>query len=47
MKVGVDIFNLNGKASIWREHIRKVKKINEIKNFLEAIQEVLSTKIYL
>ena len=29
MKARVSIFNLNGRASIWWEHLRKVKKINE------------------
>ena len=28
MKARVSIFNLNGRASIWREHLRKVKNIN-------------------
>ena len=29
MKARVAIFNLNGRESIWWEHLRKVKKINE------------------
>ena len=29
MKAIVTIFNLNGRSSIWRDHVRKVKKINE------------------
>ena len=29
MKARVDIFNLNEKASIWWDHLRKVRKINE------------------
>ena len=31
MKARVAIFNLTGRASIWWEHFRKVKKINERK----------------
>jgi hypothetical protein len=33
MKVSLKmaIFNLNGRASIWWEHLRQVKKINERK----------------
>ena len=31
MKAIVAIFNLTGRASIWWEHIRQVKKINERK----------------
>ena len=31
MKARVDIFNLNGRASIWWEHFKQVKKINERK----------------
>jgi len=31
MKERVAIFNLNGRASIWWEHLRKVKKINDRK----------------
>ena len=31
MKVRVGIFNLNGRASTWWEHLRQVKKINGIK----------------
>ena len=31
MKERVAIFNLNGRASIWWEHLRKVKNINERK----------------
>ena len=31
MKERVAIFNLNGRASIWWEHFRKVKNINERK----------------
>ena len=31
MKATVAIFNLNGRASIWWEHLRKVKKISERK----------------
>ena len=29
MKARVSIFNLNGRASIWREHFKQVKKISE------------------
>ena len=29
MKERVEIFNLNGRASIWWDHLRQVKKINE------------------
>ena len=29
MKARISIFNLNGRASIWWEHLRQVKKINE------------------
>lgn len=31
MKAGVAIFNLNGRASIWWDHLRQVKKINDRK----------------
>ena len=31
MKARVAIFNLTGRASIWWEHFRKVKKMNERK----------------
>ena len=31
MKARVAIFNLNGRAYIWWEHLRKVKKINDRK----------------
>ena len=31
MKARVAIFNLNGRASMWWEHLKKVKKINDIK----------------
>ena len=31
MKERVSIFNLNGRESIWWEHLRQVKKINEKK----------------
>ena len=30
IKARVAIFNMNGRASIWWEHLRKVKKINDI-----------------
>ena len=30
MKTRVSIFNMNGRASIWWEHLRQVKKINDI-----------------
>ena len=28
MKTRMDIFNLNGRASIWWDHLRKIKKID-------------------
>ena len=31
MKARVAIFNLNGRASIWWEHLRQVNRINERK----------------
>ena len=31
MKARVSIFNLNGRASIWWEHLKQVKKINDRK----------------
>ena len=31
MKTRVSIFNLNGRASIWWEHFKQVKNINERK----------------
>ena len=31
MKERVAIFNMNGRASIWWDHLRKVKKINDKK----------------
>ena len=51
MKERVAIFNLNGRASIWWEHLRKVKKINEKnimwKQFKKYFkQKYLSDKYY-
>ena len=31
MKARVSIFNLNGRASIWWEHLRKLRRINDRK----------------
>ena len=51
MKARVAIFNLNGRASIWWEHLRKVKNINDKKivwkQFKKYIkQEYLSNRYY-
>ena len=37
MKTRVSIFHLNGRASIWWDHLRKVKKINDKENCVETI----------
>ena len=51
MKAKVAIFNLNGRASIWWEHLGKVKKINhrnilwkQFKKYFE--QKYLSNRYY-
>ena len=45
MKARVAIFNLNGRASIWWEHLRKVKNINDIKDHVEEVQEVFQEEV--
>ena len=51
MKARVAIFNINGRASIWWEHLRQVKKINDRKIFWKQFknhfkQKYLSNKYY-
>ena len=44
MKARVAIFNLTGRASIWREHFKKVKKINERKIVWKQFQKYFKQK---
>ena len=44
MKERVSIFNLNGRTSIWWEHCRKVKKINERKILWKQFQKYFKKK---
>ena len=44
MKARVAIFKLNGKESIWWEHLRKVKKINERKIALKQFKKYFKKK---
>ena len=44
MKARVAIFNLIGRASIWWEHFRKVKKINERKIVWKQFQMYFKQK---
>ena len=51
MKARVAIFNMNGRASIWWENLKKVRKINnrkivwkQLKNYFK--QKYLSDKYY-
>ena len=44
MKARVAIFNLNGRASIWWEHFRKVKNINERKIVWKHFQKYFKKK---
>ena len=44
MKARVAIFNLLGRASIWWEHFRKVKKINERKIVWKQFQKYFKQK---
>ena len=44
MKVRIGIFNLTGRASIWWEHFRKVKSINEKKIVWKLFQKYFKQK---
>ena len=44
MKARVSIFNVTGRASIWWEHFRKVKKINERKIVWKQFQKYFKQK---
>ena len=44
MKARVSIFNLSGRASIWWEHHRKVKKLNERKIVWKKFQKFFMQK---
>ena len=44
MKARVAIFNLSGRASIWWEHHRQVKKINERKIVWKQFQRYFKQK---
>ena len=44
MKVRVAIFNLNGRASIWWEHFRQAKKIDERKIVWKQFQKYFKQK---
>ena len=44
MKAGVSIFNLTGRASIWWEHFKKVKKINERKTVWKQFEKYFKQK---
>ena len=44
MKARVSIFNLIGRASIWWEHFRQVKKINERKIVWKQFQKYFDKK---
>ena len=46
MKARVAIFNLTGRASIWWEHHRQVKKVIE-RRIVEKIQEVFQAEVSL
>ena len=46
MKPRVAIFNLTGRASIWWEHFRQVKKINERRIVWKQFQKYLSDRYY-
>ena len=43
-KERVYIFNLNGKASIWWENLREVKKINEINIVWKQLEKYFKQK---
>ena len=44
MKAWVAIFNLNERASIWWENLRKVKKINEIRIVRKQLKKYFKHK---
>ena len=44
MKARVSIFNLIGRESIWWEHFRKLKKINERKTVWKQFQKYFEHK---
>ena len=44
MKAQVDIFNLTGRAFIWWEHFKKLKKINERKIVWKQLQKYFKQK---
>ena len=46
MKARVAIFNLNGRASIWWEHLRQVKNINEKRITWNHFKKYLSNRYY-
>ena len=44
MKERVAIFNMNGRESIWWDHLKKVRKINEIKIVWEEFKKYFKQK---
>ena len=44
MKARVSIFNMNGRASIWWEHFKEVKRINERKMKWKQFKKYLKQK---
>ena len=42
MKARVSIFNMNGRASIWWEHLMKVKNINDRKIVWKSLRNISS-----